>query len=184
MLQILSVDGGFLVAADLRDLLVEDTHVRSCTHAILKGREARLDQVQPVKELRQQLALPAASLARALDSAYGPRCPRTRQAARGSHRRPARQRQAPELVHAICLRQPRSSGMSGAVRMPGDARSGQAGRPCARAGRPRPSCITPMSDRTLLKAHPRPAASPPVVVRATDVEDLRDQIKNREGRMA
>ena len=35
------------VAADLRDLLVEDTHVRSCTHAILKGRQARLDQIQP-----------------------------------------------------------------------------------------------------------------------------------------
>jgi hypothetical protein len=29
----------------------------------------------------------------------------------------------------------------------------------------------------------RPLSSPPVVVRATDVEDLRDQIKNREGQM-
>jgi hypothetical protein len=30
----------------------------------------------------------------------------------------------------------------------------------------------------------RPLTSPPIVVRATDVEDLRDQIKNAEGRMA
>jgi hypothetical protein len=30
----------------------------------------------------------------------------------------------------------------------------------------------------------RPFSSPPVVVRATDVDDLRDQIKNREGQMA
>jgi hypothetical protein len=30
----------------------------------------------------------------------------------------------------------------------------------------------------------RPLSSPPVVVRATDAEDLRDQIKNREGQMA
>ena len=30
----------------------------------------------------------------------------------------------------------------------------------------------------------KPFSSPPVVVRATDVEDLRDQIKNREGQMA
>jgi hypothetical protein len=30
----------------------------------------------------------------------------------------------------------------------------------------------------------RPLTSPPVVVRATDVEDLRDQIRNAEGRTA
>ena len=30
----------------------------------------------------------------------------------------------------------------------------------------------------------RPLTSPPVVVRARDVEDLRDQIKHAEGRMA
>jgi hypothetical protein len=30
----------------------------------------------------------------------------------------------------------------------------------------------------------RPLTSPPVVVRATDVENLRDQIKNAEGRLA
>ncbi len=30
----------------------------------------------------------------------------------------------------------------------------------------------------------RPLSSPPVVVRATGVEDLRGQIKNREGQMA
>jgi hypothetical protein len=35
VLEILGVDGGLLIAADLRDLLVEDAHVRSCTHAIL-----------------------------------------------------------------------------------------------------------------------------------------------------
>jgi len=30
----------------------------------------------------------------------------------------------------------------------------------------------------------RPLTSPPAVIRATDVGDLRDQIKNREGQMA
>ena len=30
----------------------------------------------------------------------------------------------------------------------------------------------------------RPLTSPPVLVRATNVDDLRDQIKNREGQMA
>jgi hypothetical protein len=54
VLEVLGVDGGLFVVADLRDLLVEVAHVRFGTHAILQGPNARLDQVQPVEELRQR----------------------------------------------------------------------------------------------------------------------------------
>ena len=59
----------------------------------------------------------------------------TRLAGRGSHRRGVRRRPAPGIVAATRPRQPRSSGMSGAVPFPGDVRCGRAGRPCPRAGR-------------------------------------------------
>jgi hypothetical protein len=62
--------------------------------------------------------------------------PATLLAGQGFHRRRARRHQVPGTAPAGGLRRPRSSGTSDAVPLPGGARSGRAGRPCPRAGRP------------------------------------------------
>jgi len=62
--------------------------------------------------------------------------PATLLAGQGCHRRRARRHQVPGIAPARGLRRARSSGTSDAVPPPGGARSGRAGRPWPRAGRP------------------------------------------------
>ena len=66
LLIVVSVDGGFLLATDLGDLLVQVSGVRPGTQPLLNGRQPALDRVQTDLHLGHRYALPGRLVTRRL----------------------------------------------------------------------------------------------------------------------